>query len=77
MFYDLGDKDKSIIRPICLQIQPLQAAQSPMFQLILKFFPVSHKQKCLTNGFYCTFDIKSNYFDPVILKKLEKFGKIG
>ena len=42
-----------------------------------KVSPVNHQQKRLLNGICGTFDIKSNYFGPVIPKKLKKFGKIG
>ena len=38
---------------------------------------VNCQQKCLINGICSTFDIKPNYFGPVIPKKLSKFWKIG
>ena len=37
-----------------------------------KVLPVSHQQKCSINGICGTFDIKSNYFGPVIPRKLKK-----
>ena len=38
--------------------------------------PVSHQQKCLTNGFRGTFDMKSNYFGLMIPKKRKSFEKL-
>ena len=37
---------------------------------------MNHQQKCLINGIG-TFGIKSNYFGPVIPKKLKGFGKLN
>ena len=34
---------------------------------------IRYQQKCLINGICGTFDIKSNYFGPVIRKKLKRF----
>ena len=38
--------------------------------------PVNHRQKCLINGICGTFDMKSNYFGPVIPKSQESFEKL-
>ena len=39
--------------------------------------PVNHhKQKCLIKGICGSFDIKSNYFGPVIPKKRKKFEEL-
>ena len=39
----------------------------------IKVPPVSHQQKRLIKGICSTFEMKSNYFDPVIAKKVNKF----
>ena len=35
--------------------------------------PVNPQQKCLLNEIYGSFGMKSNYFGPVVHKKLKKF----
>ena len=37
---------------------------------------VNHPQKYLINGICGSFDMKSNYFGPLILKKLKKMEKL-
>ena len=40
-----------------------------------KIPPANHQQKCLINGICDTFGIQSNYFGPVVPKKLKRFEK--
>ena len=40
-----------------------------------KLPPVNHQRKCLINRICGTFDIKPNYFDPVVPKKAKKVLK--
>ena len=57
-------------------------ASAPQFGHSCVFFclfipPVNHHINCLRNGICGTFELKSNYFGPVMPTKLKKFGKIG
>ena len=65
----------------CTNLQPLFGTPGSFLSIFSNehqnVMPVDHQQACFINGICDTLVMKSNYFGPVIPKKLKKVSKTG